>query len=134
MPRICTHPQRDEIDRALVSGQALRTIADHYPVSKTSLIRHKQSHIPQTLTESVKVEEIARADSLLEEVCDLQAKALDILEQAEVNGDFHTAVYAIREARGSLELLAKLVGKLDKRPTVNVLIAPEWLFLRTTFI
>jgi hypothetical protein len=33
---------------------------------------------------------------------------------------------AIREARGNVELLAKLLGELDERPVVNVvLIDPE---------
>jgi hypothetical protein len=40
---------------------------------------------------------------------------------------------AIREARGNLELLAKLLGELDERP-VNVLLSPEWLNLRTVIV
>ncbi len=33
-----------------------------------------------------------------------------------------------------IELLAKLLGELDDRPQVNVLVSPEWLELRTTII
>ena len=32
--------------------------------------------------------------------------------------------------QGHLELLAKLIGQLDERPVVNLLVMPEWLALR----
>jgi len=42
-----------------------------------------------------------------------------------------TALSGIREARGNVELLAKLRGELDERPVVNILVAPQWIALRT---
>ncbi len=56
---------------------------------------------------------------------DLQDRALAILGRAESAGELRTALAAIRETRGNLELLAKLLGDLDERPQVNVLIAQE---------
>jgi hypothetical protein len=53
MPRlctICTHPQRTVMERALSDGIPLRTIADHWSVSKTALIRHKADHLPERPT------------------------------------------------------------------------------------
>lgn len=44
MPRTCTvcsSAGREGIDRALIAGEPLRTIADRWSVSKTALIRHK---------------------------------------------------------------------------------------------
>jgi hypothetical protein len=41
---------------------------------------------------------------------------------------------AIREARGNLELLAKLTQQLDTRPTLNLLVAPEWLTVRAVLL
>jgi len=79
-------------------------------------------------------EEIAQADDLLEQVRDLQAKALGILSKAEEAGELRTALSAIREARGNLELLAKLLGELDERPQVNLLVSPEWLELRAVIV
>jgi hypothetical protein len=47
---ICSHPKRIEIDKVLVAAEeSLRTIADHWTVSKTALIRHKAEHLPQQL-------------------------------------------------------------------------------------
>jgi hypothetical protein len=48
------------------------------------------------------VEETARADDLLEQVRNLQAHALDILEHAEKVGDLRTALAVISQARGIL--------------------------------
>jgi hypothetical protein len=79
-------------------------------------------------------EEVAQADDLLEQVRHLQTHALDILERAEEAGDLRTALAAISQARGNLELLGKLAGELDERPQVNVLVSPEWLKLRAVIV
>jgi hypothetical protein len=76
------------------------------------------------------VEEVAQADDLLEQVSHLQTHALDILERAEKAGDLRTALAAISQARGNLELLGKLAGELDERPQVNLNVSPQWLELR----
>ncbi len=44
---ICTHKQINEINRELIEGKSYRTIADHFDVSKSALIRHKKEHIPE---------------------------------------------------------------------------------------
>lgn len=38
------------------------------------------------------------------------------------------------QLQGHLELLAKLRGELDERPQINVLLAPEWLTVRTALL
>jgi hypothetical protein len=38
------------------------------------------------------------------------------------------------QLKGQTELLAKLLGELDERPQVNVLVMPEWLTLRTRLL
>ena len=34
----------------------------------------------------------------------------------------------------NLELLAKLMGELDARPVVNLVVSPEWLQVRATLL
>jgi len=51
---------------------------------------------------------VARADDLLEQVRDLQAHALGILERAEKTGDLRTVLAAISPTRGNFELLGKV--------------------------
>ena len=96
--------------------------------------RHSENHLPATLAQAKDAEMVAHADDLLEQVRDLQVRTFAILEAAEASEQHRTALSAIREARGNLELLAKLLGELDDRPTVNVLISPEWLELRTVIV
>ncbi len=78
-------------------------------------------------------DELEEADDLLGRVRGLQSRTLGILDKAEAAGDLRTALGAVREARGNVELLAKLLGELDERP-VNVLISSEWLELRAVVV
>ncbi len=138
MPRsctVCTHPKREEIDRALVGGESAAEIAGRYrTVGERAVRRHRSNHLPAELVMAEKAAEVAEADTLLGQVGDLQRRALDILGKAEEAGELKTALSAIREARGNLELLAKLLGELDERPVVNLNVSPEWLELRAVIV
>ena len=127
---VCRHPDRDAIDRALIEGQPYRDIAGQYSVSKSGVERHGRNHLPATLTNAAEAEEVARADDLLSQLRALQGRALGILEKAESSGDYRAALSAIREARGCLELLAKLAGELQSGTDLRVVVAPDWIHLR----
>lgn len=125
MPRrcsICDHTERVEIDLALVGGEPYRSIAKRYEASESAMYRHKAEHLPEKLSRAQDAAEVAEADDLLGKVKELQGRTESILEAAERHGELRTALAAIREARGNLELLGKLAGELDERPQVNVLI------------
>ena len=96
--------------------------------------RHKGKHLPAKLVMAQAAEEVAEADTLLDQVKDLQGRAYTILDKAEEAGELKTALSAIREARGNLELLAKLLGELDERPVVNLNVSSEWLELRAVIV
>ena len=129
MPRvctICTHRSRAKIDKALVVRERFRTIADQFGVSKTALLRHHDDHLPAALVKAQAATEAAQADALLAQVVDLRDKALGVLDTAQGSEDLRAAIGAIREARGCVELLAKLAGQLKDAPTVNILVSSEW--------
>ncbi len=137
MPRmctVCTHSDRAAIDTALVGGEALRGIARIFAVSDDALYRHKRDHVPASMARAQDAADVAQADDLLREVRALRGKAISLLLQAEAAGDIRTALAGIREARGCLELLAKLSGELDARPTVNILIHPEFQRAQTVIL
>jgi hypothetical protein len=137
MPRRCTvcdHPKRHGIDETLVTGAPYRGVAKRFELSESAVYRHKTEHLPAHLLKAREVEEVAQADDLLEQVRDLQGHALGILERAEETGDLRTALAAISQARGNLELLGKLAGELDERTVVNLHISPEWLELRAVIV
>jgi hypothetical protein len=66
------------------------------------------------------VREATRADVLLDEVRAVQARARRLADLAEQAIDYRTALLGMRMELSCLELLAKLTGALDERPTVNV--------------
>ncbi len=137
MPRrctVCAHPERESIDEALVAGTALSALSAKYRVSEDAMGRHKSNHLPAKLVMAEQAAEIAEAGSLLDQVKDLQSRALGILSKAEASGELRTALGAIREARGNLELLAKLLGELDERPVVNLNVSSEWMELRAVIV
>jgi hypothetical protein len=113
MTRVCTacsHPARAEIDQALVNGgTSLRSLAASYGLSLSAVARHKDKHLPETLTLAQEAAEVAHADDLLGQVRDLQERTLAVLGKAEKTGDLRVALRAIAEARQNTELLGKLL-------------------------
>ena len=137
MPRrctICIHPARADIDASIVRGEAFRRIAAHHGVTEQSVRRHRADHLPSSLVKAEEAREVAQASSLLAEVRELHARVLAILTRAEEAGDLRAATGAIREARSTIELLAKLTGELDERAEVNVVLSPQWLTIRVAIL
>ena len=137
MPQVCTvcrHTERASIDAALVDGVALRDIAGRFGLTKSSVERHKAEHLSEALAKAREAEEVARADDLLDQLRTLQKVTMGILGRAINANDLRTAVSAVGQARGNLELLGKLLGELDERPQVNILLAPEWVIVRGVLI
>ena len=132
---VCVHAKREGIDRALIEGVSAAEISGRYrTLGERAVRRHRSNHLPAKLVMAEKAAEVAEADNLLDQVGDLQRRALAILDKAEEAGELKTALSAIREARGNLELLAKLLGELDERPVVNLNVSPEWLELRAVIV
>jgi len=132
---VCSHPEREAIDRALVEGQSSGKLAGRYrTLDERAIRRHRSNHLPTTLARAREAEEVSRADDLLDQVRGLQDRVLTILGKAENSGELRTALGAIREARRNLELLAKLLGELDERPQVNILVSPEWIAVRAAVL
>ena len=65
-------------------------------------------------TEASRVGETGR-NSFISLSRDLQERALTTLVRAEEAEELNVALQAIRQARGNLELLAKLLDELDER-------------------
>src|ERR1700681_1326096 len=75
MPRICTicaHLDRDSIETELLAGKPFREVAGRFRTSPTALFRHRQAHLPDRLLKARKAVEVSKADSLIQQVEDLQ--------------------------------------------------------------
>jgi hypothetical protein len=111
MPRactICTHRDRQPIDHALAISTPNRRIATQYAVTESALRRHKSDHLPMAMVKAVEAAEVVHGGSLLDHTRSLHTKALRILATAERANNLGIALAAIREARGVMELLAKM--------------------------
>jgi len=137
VPRVCTicsHADRAALDTALVSGEALRGIARRFAVSEDALFRHRSDHIPVSLAKAKDAEAVADADDLLGQIRELKRVAMHVLARASAADDLRTALLGIREARNCVETLLEVEGELDRRPVMNILVAPEWLAVRAALM
>jgi hypothetical protein len=133
---VCSHEKRYEIEERLATRQGTyRGIARTYGVSEDAVSRHVASgHVGQLLALAADAERAARADSLLDRIEALQSRTLAILEASEEANEHRTALAAIREARGNLELIGEITKELDRAPTLNLHLNPEWVELRTVIV
>lgn len=131
---VCDHLEAHSVNVDLVSRRPYRAISRQFGLSKDALRRHSQEHIPELLVQAKKAVDVAEADDLLDRVEALQSRTLAILEAAEGSGEHKTALAAIREARGNLELAGRLTKELDERPTLNLYLSAEWLELRAVIV
>ncbi len=137
MPRvctICTHPEREAINAALVANEPYRTIADRYGLSHQALMRHKAEHLPSIMVKSEEAREVAHADDLVWQIKQLRNKAISILGKAETAGDLKTALMGVREARACIELLAEMEGEINRRPVFNLYMSAEWIEVRAVLL
>lgn len=152
MPRscpICRHEKHDEIDAALVRGEAYRSIAKHHGLPEGSMWRHR-SHVLARVAAEVQARKAARAEALADEaeareqresihvddllrqmndqlhvLRGLQARMVRIVLADEAAGKMNFA--AVREAREdgraireAIELLGRLIGQLQTGHTLNI--------------
>lgn len=131
---ICTHPDAPAINQAMVNHRPFRRIADQFGLSLSSVLRHHDNDLPAELAKAKTAEETARADDLLLQVQALRNKSMALLLAAEKAGDLRTALSGVRTALTCLELLAELSQQIDRRPTVNLTMAPEWIATRSALV
>src|SRR5665811_469814 len=140
MPRtctICTHAQRQEIDSALLSGDSLRDIARQFRVSKDPLSRHKSSHLGERMVKVAEHNAEADIRTAIDVVRQLRAindAAIGVLKQAKNAGDGALTLQATDRILKQIELQAKLIDLISDGTTVNVVISPQWVELRTLII
>ena len=105
---ICYRPDREDIDEALISGEPFRHIASRTGTSTGALQRHKSEHLSATLAQAKDAAELIHADNLASKARLLWLRALGIADRAQRRDDPRTELMALAQARGVLELLAKV--------------------------
>lgn len=127
---VCRGPLEHEVNLALLSGEPVRSIAERFGYSKSSLLRHFHKCIPQSLVMARQSKKIGEAEFVAAELCKMVRDAKRILAMAEKAGDMRTALMAIRELRGLYEVLSRPAPQSNPAADVNILVAPGLLALR----
>lgn len=130
---ICHHDQHQEIDAALASGNSMASVSRRFEVSPDAVRRHRIKHLSAALKTVAAERETAGARTALDRLEALHDRAERVLAAAEAEGKASLSLQAIRELRSTVELIARLTGELDERPTVqvlNVTASAEWDALR----
>lgn len=131
---VCSHAESEAINIALVAdGASLRDIAGQYQLSKSAVERHKAEHLPSIMVKSKQAGDIAQAEHLLTEANRLYRVATTIMDKNLAKKP-ETALRAVQAAGRILELLGELMGEINRNPSVNILVAPQWLTVRTALL
>ena len=131
---VCRHEQTESISMEILVGHVpLREIAKKYGLSLSAVHRHKQ-HIAQQLVASQEAQKVAKADSVMQRIAELDQKAQEIYTLAFAEEDNALALKAVRELRGITELYAKLAGEIGAKTVNNIIITPEWVSMRSLML
>ncbi len=131
---VCAHRERHAIDAAIVAGTPNRRIATQHGLSEAAVRRHAAEHLPASLVAAAGAEETRQALDVLQQLKTINGAALTVLRDARAAQDGDLALKAIDRIQRQIELQAKLLGELDERPVVNILVAPEWHALRARIV
>jgi hypothetical protein len=122
------------INEALVvERRSYRDITRQFGVDKSALSRHRE-HIPELLVKAREALEIEHAEDLATQLNGVKADVHRLKDKAERDGDIRTALSACDKALKALELQAKVEQLIATSPTINVLVTPEWIDLRTRIV
>ena len=111
---VCAHPQRSVIDEALANKTApLRSLAGQFRLSKTSLLRHKQEHLPADLLEIVAKD--AGGDEESRAIDAEISRLKKAQKRADRRKDEDTKLKISRELRTWVELKSKLRARRPAR-------------------
>lgn len=127
----CSHGERDGIDEAILHGASYQAVADRFGLSKPAVARHVNAHLSPA---AVALADSERAPDLVAKVERLLEDVESVLDAAKASGQGGAMLAAIREARPTIELLAKLTGHLrgeGTNVTINVATSEEWGRIRS---
>ena len=111
---VCSHPKRNEINRALINNSGSgREIAGRFDLKKSSVDRHRRNHLRPHLAQLIAEDpELAELNPLAE-IKALYYRVRHLLDKAEDANDLPAFKAFHGEARKDLELLAKLLGDVS---------------------
>jgi hypothetical protein len=128
----CKSEKRAELEQALLSGEITQAeAAKILKRNQAQISRHMRSHLPAHL-KPVVAEPLGL--NIISQLVDMNRQTREILAEAREDGDNRLALRAIERAESQLELQAKLLGKIDSSPKINIVLSSEWQRLRAIIL
>jgi hypothetical protein len=131
---VCTSHDKDAINSKLIAGLSVRAVGEEYGISKSAISYHRTNHLPRDRVKSKQLAEVDAANKLVERIEGLYERAITLIDIAEGDKKYAASVSAIREARASLELLARISGELKSGTHLTLVYSPQWVDLRQTLV
>jgi len=110
----CKSERHAALDARILAREPLLKLVDEFGLSYGALHRHKTVCI----AEAFKKADVTNGDSIRAQAERLLGDCRRLADKAEQAKGWGGAASALREARGCLELLAKLTGELGQRPPI----------------
>src|SRR4051812_21097274 len=118
----------------LVNHKPFRAISRQFGLSKDAVLRHHDEHLPEVLTKAREAEDVAHALDVVQQLKAINGACLAVLKDARQAGNGELVLKAVDRVQRQIELQAKLLGDLDERPQINVLVSPEWIQTRSALL
>ena len=139
---ICGHPQRSEIETALISRVALRRIASQFSTSDATLRRHKQNCMPAAIEQAQASQQAQTAEiveaaeerrtgfvwNALNKMEWLDRQVTIVYTEARVEKDHNAALKALGEIRQQTKLFSELLSGME--PGQKEKMEEEWVAVR----
>jgi hypothetical protein len=106
---ICTHPERQAIDAALLVREAgYEKIAKRFDVSWQALYGHTRKHLREQIRQYKELAMLASSESLIAEMNRLHAYVSRVLERGEAAGDDRLVLLGVSQGQRNVETLARI--------------------------
>lgn len=135
---VCAHPARAEFDKGLMNGSIKPSdVARRVGCSRSSIGRHFKNHLVKTVQTALQAEPMkdnGQDIDLMGELKVMYAKVKKLLAACDDDPNWKAQKAFHGEIRGYLELMGKFLGKLETGTTVNIIVTPVWVQMRTVII
>lgn len=127
MCQICRHPQRAEIEQAMVGGKSLRSVASQYNLGSYQAVFHHKDHLSQDLVSAIQETEKLRPQELLDLMRHMVGATTDMFDEAKAAGNLGQANRSSMEVARHLDLFSRASGVIKPVPEVGSSVADRLL-------
>ena len=127
---VCAHLDVAAINTAMLNHKPFLGLAKQFGLKRDALVRHYDTHLPAAMAKAKEEADIRRAIDHVAQFKALNAATVTILAEARRARDNDLALRAIDRLQRQIELQLRVIGELDDRPQINLLVSAEWLAVR----